>query len=452
MKHKSKWIFWGFLSLDYKAIEKYLEEMAAKGWMLEKINRVFAKFIAVEPRKLKFCVDVFKKGGPLAPENTEEAKVYRELCKESGWHFITSLDYLQYFYADKNDDITPIQTDDVLEQKIVASTLWKSELMGLMLFMFIAGLTTVLHFPINYKNLLSYVGVFGTYLFPVLFLVIFISSSYNLSWIFRMRRSVKNGHSLRVPTIKAARRRALAINIPTLVITMIFVIVILLDAIVTPQAVMEAMFAPLLGVCVGLGVRYMIKKKGKEKKDSVLYITLAFLIIVAVIAFTNNSNINFSEEEYNKIVIIPSDYPKMDLGQSEEVGQLIRSGFNPGRSPVVPKHYNYWENRLIDGEVVGFAVNFYQSNSANFARTIFKGINKELEKGIKWKGSYYLVKVMRSDETLRKYWDVDNLSISEERDEIVIQKGETVVHFHGKVDFENSKIRDSIMEGLFNDE
>ena len=100
---------------------------------------------------------------------------------------------------------------------------------------------------------------------------------------------------------------------------------------------------------------------------------------------------------------------------------------------------------------MGFAVNFYQSSSANFARTIFKGINKELEKGIKWKGSYYLVKEMHSDEVLRKSWNVDNLSISEERDEIVIQKGDTVVHFHGKVDFEDLKISALFMKGLFNE-
>src|SRR5690554_3677258 len=85
MKNKTKRVFWGFFSLDYKAMETYLEEMAENGWMIEKVGRMTAKFRAIEPQKLKFFVDVFKGGGPLTPEKTKEAEEYRRLCQESGW-------------------------------------------------------------------------------------------------------------------------------------------------------------------------------------------------------------------------------------------------------------------------------------------------------------------------------------------------------------------------------
>src|SRR5690554_3634805 len=102
-------------------MKSYLEEMAEKGWMLEKIGlqQQFAKFRAIEPQKLKFYVDVFKEGGPLTPEKTEESEVYRRLCEESGWKFITSQDYLQFFYAEEGSDPVPIQTDEAIEQEIV---------------------------------------------------------------------------------------------------------------------------------------------------------------------------------------------------------------------------------------------------------------------------------------------------------------------------------------------
>lgn len=90
MRNKTRRALWGFFSLDYKAMEDYLEEMAKKGWMLEKIGRFTAKFRAIEPQKLKFYVDVFKKGGILTSENNEEIVEYRKLCQESGWTFITS--------------------------------------------------------------------------------------------------------------------------------------------------------------------------------------------------------------------------------------------------------------------------------------------------------------------------------------------------------------------------
>ena len=84
VKNKTKRVFWGFFPLDYKAMETYLEEMAGKGWMLEKVGRMTARFRAIEPQKLKFYVDVFKEEGPLTPERTKEAEEYRRLCRESG--------------------------------------------------------------------------------------------------------------------------------------------------------------------------------------------------------------------------------------------------------------------------------------------------------------------------------------------------------------------------------
>ena len=54
MKNKSKWVFWGFFSLDYQVMKTYLEEMAEKGWMFEKVGRHLAKFRAIEPQKLNF--------------------------------------------------------------------------------------------------------------------------------------------------------------------------------------------------------------------------------------------------------------------------------------------------------------------------------------------------------------------------------------------------------------
>lgn len=450
MKRKSKWVFWGFLSLDYKAVQMYLEEMASKGWMLEKINRAFAKFKAVEPSQLKFCVDVFKMGGPLTPENTKEAEAYRKLCEESGWHFITSLDYFQYFYAQKEDEITPIQTDDVLEQKIVASTLWKNELIGLLIFLIIAGLTTILHFPINYKNLLTYIGVFGTYLFPVLFILVLLSSIYNVTWIFKARRSVKRGYLLNVPSLKSAKRRAIAINIPLFIVLGLFILAVIMDAMLKPKFVIGAMFPAIFGLCVGLILRHMIKKKATEKKDSVLYVTLSLLIILGVSAITSNSSLNDSED-YNKINSMPSNYPSIDFGLIKQDTQLIRSGFDHGKSPAVPIHYNYWENRVLNGEEEQLGMVYYRANTIGIAEIIFTGIIDELEEGIKWKGAYYLSKVMGSDEALKASWGVDNLSISQERDEMVVQKGEIVVRLYGGLDFEDPQIRRLVMMELFDE-
>ena len=163
MRSKSKTVFWGFFSLDYKAMETYLEDMARKGWMLEKVGRITAKFKAIEPRNLKFYVDVFKEGGPLTPENTREAQEYRNLCQDSGWNYITSQDYLQFFYAEADSDPVPIQTDPALEQKIVQSTLWKHELLSIIATLLVIVFLMAKFYPLKYTSLLYFTGVTVTF-------------------------------------------------------------------------------------------------------------------------------------------------------------------------------------------------------------------------------------------------------------------------------------------------
>jgi hypothetical protein len=94
---------------------------------------------------------------------------------------------------------------------------------------------------------------------------------------------------------------------------------------------------------------------------------------------------------------------------------------------------------------------YYRANTIGIAEIIFTGIIDELEEGIKWKGAYYLSKVMGSDEALKASWGVDNLSISQERDEMVVQKGEIVVRLYGGLDFEDPQIRRLVMMELFDE-
>ncbi|MDD3298988.1 MAG: DUF2812 domain-containing protein, partial [Firmicutes bacterium] len=279
MKNKTKRVFWGFFSLDYKAIAIYLEEMAGKGWMLEKVGRMTARFRAIEPRKLKFYVDVFKEEGPLTPEKTKEAEEYRRLCQESGWTFITSQDYLQYFYADGDEDPVPIQTDEVLEQKIVETTLWRGELLGTLAFSIIAVVVLVMYFPIRHNNLLSFTGVAGTFLFPILCIFVLASTVYGLFWMLRARRNIKRGFPLKKPTLKSARRRIIAFHGPALTIGIVFILAFTIDAFFMPHIVGLSLLGPVIGMGIGLGLRYIIKKKATEKKDSVLYVTLAIIAV-----------------------------------------------------------------------------------------------------------------------------------------------------------------------------
>jgi len=454
MKNKTKRVFWGFFSLDYKAIEVYLEEMAEKGWMIEKVGRMTAKFRAIEPQKLKFYVDVFKEGGPLAPEKTKEAEEYRRLCQESGWTFITSQDYLQFFYADGDKDPVPIQTDEDLEQKIVETTLWKGELLGIFIFSIIAVMALVKYFPISHNNLVSFVGVAGTVLFPILCVSMLASTVYGLVRVLRARRNIKRGRPIEKPTLKSARRRIRAFYWPALTIMFILILAFIGDAFFRPRIVGISLLGPVIGSGIGLGLRYIIKKKATDKKDGVLYVTVTFMVIIFSLAIANSFLINRPVNNTYRKDSIPEGYPMVrleELLEGSQQGSLAIREFNPGMSPITPKHYKYWETRDINGKTEGIRVNYYKTIHPYFAEIIFKGVTEELEKGFKWRGQYLLTKTITTDDEMKALWDVDNLALTEDRDEIIVRKGNTVVHMLGDIDFNDRQTRELIINRFFMD-
>ncbi|WP_313340213.1 DUF2812 domain-containing protein [Sedimentibacter sp.] len=452
MKNKTKRVFWGFFSLDYKAMAEYLEEMAEKGWMLEKVGRITAKFRAIEPRKLKFYVDVFKEGGPLTPEETEESEEYRKLCQESGWTFITSQDYLQFFYADGDSEPVPIQTDEEIEQKIVELTLWKSELLGIFILSLIAVWVFFRLFPISDTNLISFTGFTGTFLFPVLYTFSAIPAVYSIIRIIKARKNIKRGLPIEKPTLKSARRRIMAFHVPVRLIALFYVLSIIGDAFFRPDIVSMALLGPGVGLTIGFGLRYIIKKKSIKKENSVLYVIIAMIIAVVFINIVGPFVLEKNEEIYITDSI-PKGYPAVSIEEilNTQHGSSIQREFKPGMSPVTPKYYEYFEKSEVNGSVKRMRIKYYKTIAPYFAEIIFNGITNDIEKGFKWHGMTIFNRTIITDDELKSLWDADNLALTEERDEITIQKGNTVLHLSGDIDFNDRQTRELMIERFFSD-
>ena len=455
MKNKTKRVFWGFFSLDYKAMGEYLEEMAEKGWMVEKVGRYTAKFRAIEPKKIKFYVDVFKEGGPLTPEKTESSEEYRRLCQESGWTFITSLDYLQFFYAAGDSEPVPIQTDEEIEQKIVEHTLLKSELRGILIFSIMAVFILVRNIPVKYTNLLSFTGVTSTFLFPILCIFTAIPAVYSIIWMIKARRNIRSGLSITKPTLKSARRRIRAFYGSSWIVLLIFVLSFIIDSSYKPEIMAYVLLCPAIGAIFGLSIRYLVKNN-KISEDSVLnYIVIGIIIIIIFMQVAVPSIFEKTEDIY-KVDSVPKDYPIITLKEvSKEPSQRgdLRKEFKHGMSPVIPKHYTYYEYENFGDSAKSINIKYYEAINPYFADIIFKGIIEGLEKGMKWRGMTIFTKNIITDDDMKNLWDMDNLTLTEERDELIIQKGNIVLHvdnYSGIMDFNDKQTRELIISRFFN--
>ena len=108
-----------FDASDCHALELYLSEMAAKGWMLDEIwiLNIF-KFKRCEPKNMRFTVDIPKLSDTCADTSLQNYELlfneYIDICESSGWkHIVESSQYQIFCTEDAN--AVDIQTDDSLK-------------------------------------------------------------------------------------------------------------------------------------------------------------------------------------------------------------------------------------------------------------------------------------------------------------------------------------------------
>jgi hypothetical protein len=73
---------------EYKTLEAEFAEMAAKGWMIDKINPLSCEYRKAKKRNLRFCVDLLPQISGLDYPHNETANDYRTLCEDAGWTFV----------------------------------------------------------------------------------------------------------------------------------------------------------------------------------------------------------------------------------------------------------------------------------------------------------------------------------------------------------------------------
>ena len=108
---KRKWTLFTFSRGDFKAVERYLNEQAEKGWELERTG-ILARWKRTERTDLTYCVDLAK-----PKQEHEERQEYVELCRETGWELTAFSGGMYLFKSMPGARITPIHTDPDLEKK-----------------------------------------------------------------------------------------------------------------------------------------------------------------------------------------------------------------------------------------------------------------------------------------------------------------------------------------------
>ena len=125
MRNK-KTVYFLYEPYECSALEEYFEAMAESGWLIKSINGPFLKFEKIEPKKLKFSVDILNKISSYDPDDSEDALDYREYCEAAGWKYVCQDKKIQVFYTEDYNSTIDIQTDEGEKFKSVVKASMKN--------------------------------------------------------------------------------------------------------------------------------------------------------------------------------------------------------------------------------------------------------------------------------------------------------------------------------------
>ena len=114
MKHTKRELIPLYSYYDRSGIAAHLADMAAQGWMLDKLSGWCWRYRRAEPRKLRFAVTYFPAASPFDPGPSEGLETYRDYCAAAGWQLAADTAQMQIFYHE-DENAVPIETDPMVE-------------------------------------------------------------------------------------------------------------------------------------------------------------------------------------------------------------------------------------------------------------------------------------------------------------------------------------------------
>jgi len=119
--------FCNFSFYDQQAIQEKLEDMAEKGWMLEKTGSFLWTYKRMEPKKLRFSVSYFPGASDFDPGPTDGELTKMDYCLQDGWVLVTSWGVMQIF-CNENLDAVPIETEPAAQVENICRSMKKNVL------------------------------------------------------------------------------------------------------------------------------------------------------------------------------------------------------------------------------------------------------------------------------------------------------------------------------------
>jgi len=288
---KTKWVVFNFLPYEYKALEKYLEAMALKGWKLQRIRGIYLKFKRVEPKRIKYSVDIMDKVSFLDGKNCDSALEYREYCKAAGWNFVCEREKIQVYCSENEIESIPIHTEEREKFKCIFKASIKYILMSLLnltMLLFIQYITTIGSIDATF---LAYDLQLFSLFFVSLFAIHEIIGLINfIIWLLKGRRSLKRQEEVSYNYFKVIKiKRGIYKVILIFILLSILSIGIMGEILPLKMLALNLLMVGAIAILMNFVSKTKYKYKRKRKINIIIY------VVVIILSFIIMNRLIFSE-------------------------------------------------------------------------------------------------------------------------------------------------------------
>ena len=281
---KKKWELPFYSFYDVKGMERHLEKLAARGWMLEKLGNYGWTYVRCEPKQVHFTVTYYPKASAFDPEPTEGQQTFEEFCGHSGWQLVGSNAKLMVFVNEREDPV-PIHTDPGMELEMMEKVgrqmvgTWIVLLAFLGWNLFLSG-RRFLARPIQVLSSNFSMGFLPVELLMVLYFILDLATWYG--WRRRARQAAE-----REEPLPAARGHQKLIAATFLLAIGLMVVTLLFDGESGLRPLLLAHMTGLILLCLAVnGIRMALKRRKASRAKNMVITLLADLVLAMVLTGT----------------------------------------------------------------------------------------------------------------------------------------------------------------------
>ncbi|MHC1685508.1 MAG: DUF2812 domain-containing protein [Clostridiaceae bacterium] len=314
----TKRVLFKFSPYECTAVEEYLEEMAQEGWLLEAITMNVLKFKRIEPKKIKYSVDILHKVSTFDHRETDLKLEYREYCEAAGWKYLCEGNNgkIQVFYTEDTNNAVPIHTDQEEKFKsVIKGSVYDifPQLM-LILLMFFNIYMQLFKGNVEY-TLATNMGIFSAVILLFAIVVNAIGITNFFIWVIRAKFVLKQNKFMPYNSYKQLKIKNLFNKVFILITLAILFVLLIFDNNESKGFIISvfliACIPIIVTVCTKIFTNKKIYSRNTNRTITISAVIVSIFLMVILVGHSIFINVTTNKQEEVKsenTILLLSDY------------------------------------------------------------------------------------------------------------------------------------------------